>query len=148
MNFQLSEHFWFNELTSTGREDLQILNREEALRKVESLKALCLLLEKVRIQFSPMLITSGFRCPAVNIAVGGSPTSQHVLAEAADFIVPGTTPEEIFGWLRKQKDLNFGQAILEPTWVHLSLGKPFRPADKCRQYLQYMNGKYIPKETL
>ena len=38
----------------------------------------------------PVVITSGYRSPAVNRAVKGSPTSRHPLGQAADFWVPPT----------------------------------------------------------
>lgn len=38
----------------------------------------------------PMTITSGFRCPAHNAAVGGKPDSAHLRGEAADFFVSGS----------------------------------------------------------
>lgn len=37
----------------------------------------------------PMTITSGYRCPAHNAAVGGAPDSAHTRGEAADFWVSG-----------------------------------------------------------
>ncbi len=43
----------------------------------------------------PVRITSGYRTPAVNEAVGGSPTSQHMLGEAADVMVRGYTAEQL-----------------------------------------------------
>jgi len=47
-------------------------------------------LENVR-EFSgvPIQITSGFRCPDHNAAVGGTPDSAHLTGEAADFFVSG-----------------------------------------------------------
>jgi len=47
-------------------------------------------LEDIR-EFSgiPMVITSGWRCPAHNAAVGGAPSSAHLTGEAADFFVSG-----------------------------------------------------------
>ena len=52
--------------------------------------ALIEVLEDIR-EFSgvPMTITSGFRCPAHNAAVGGAPSSAHLSGEAADFFVSG-----------------------------------------------------------
>ena len=42
-------------------------------------------LQKVRdIYGKPMIVNSGYRCPAHNAAVKGSPTSQHMLGLAAD----------------------------------------------------------------
>jgi uncharacterized protein YcbK (DUF882 family) len=52
--------------------------------------ALIEVLEDIR-EFSgiPMTITSGFRCPEHNAAVGGAPSSAHLSGEAADFFVSG-----------------------------------------------------------
>ena len=45
------------------------------------------LLERTReIYGKPMRISSGFRCPAHNAAVGGVPTSAHLTGEAADVL--------------------------------------------------------------
>jgi hypothetical protein len=43
----------------------------------------------------PVRVTSGYRAPAVNRAVSGSPTSQHMLGEAADIKVEGLSAEEL-----------------------------------------------------
>lgn len=43
----------------------------------------------------PVRVTSGYRAPAVNRAVSGSPTSQHMLGEAADIKVPGVAAEDL-----------------------------------------------------
>lgn len=40
-----------------------------------------------------VLVTSGYRSPAVNAAVGGVPGSAHTLGEAADVAVPGMAPQ-------------------------------------------------------
>ena len=44
---------------------------------------------------SPVRITSGFRAPEVNRAVNGSPTSQHMLGEAADIKVDSYKAEAL-----------------------------------------------------
>ena len=43
----------------------------------------------------PVVITSGYRCPALNVKVGGSKTSAHLSGEAADFKVEGMTAPEL-----------------------------------------------------
>ena len=40
-------------------------------------------------------ITSGYRCPAHNAAVGGSPCSQHTLGKAADIQIAGISPVRV-----------------------------------------------------
>ncbi len=43
----------------------------------------------------PVRVTSGYRAPAVNRAINGSPTSQHMLGEAADIKVEGLSAEAL-----------------------------------------------------
>ena len=40
-------------------------------------------------------ITSGYRCPEHNYAVGGVANSEHVKGKAADIVVPGLTPTQV-----------------------------------------------------
>lgn len=68
-------------------------------------------------------ISSGYRCPALNAAVGGVPTSQHTKGEAADNVFyddAGNVPSiEV---LREvlAAGLPFDQMIAYPSFVHLS----------------------------
>ena len=43
----------------------------------------------------PISITSGYRCPAHNAAVGGAAGSQHLLGKAADIVVQGMAPAQV-----------------------------------------------------
>ena len=42
----------------------------------------------------PIIVTSGYRCPALNKAVGGAASSQHVKGEAADIRSVSDLPSE------------------------------------------------------
>lgn len=136
----LTPHFTLAELTTTGT---GLRNTPDAA-EVGKLRKVAELLEVVRAHFGrPVLVHSGYRSPAVNEAVGGSKTSQHMLAEAADFHVDGVPLSDVFNWIAFESGIGFGQVILEgrdpahPTWVHLSLGAPYRPAVKCGQALRW-----------
>ena len=123
----LSEHLSWREMTTTGHASLQGLNRSSAIPFQISLRALCVdLLEPIRAHFGkPITINSGYRCLALNTAIKGSKTSQHMKGEAADFVIVGVDLYEIFEWLKTSK-LPVDQAILEghspshPTWIHAS----------------------------
>lgn len=61
---------------------------------------------------SPVIINSGYRCPAHNAKVGGAKNSQHTIGSAADFVVKGHRTEEVFRVVMdKFKDEGFGIAI-------------------------------------
>jgi len=146
LSARLSPHFTFGELTTTDQRQFQEKNRELALMYLEAGTALASLLESVRAKFdSPVHIHSGFRCKELNRRVGGSPTSQHMVFQAADFHVRGADLETVFHWIWKESGLSWGQLILEgfvrPSWLHLSLGSPWRTR-KNGQVLRMLNGTY------
>lgn len=72
----------------------------------------------------PITISSGYRCDALNKAVGGELTSQHLRGEAADLI--GRTKEETRHIFEVAKKLNnHDQLLFERNkkgnlWVHIS----------------------------
>lgn len=70
----------------------------------------------------PMVISSGYRCPRLNDAVGGAESSQHLRGEAVDFTAPGFgTPIRIVEALvHVRRQLGIDQLILEAGWVHMS----------------------------
>lgn len=148
----MSEHFSFYEMTMTMHRKYLELNREAV--GDNSLMAagieLCkTLLEPIREHYqSPVIVHSGYRCSLLNLAVGGSEFSQHQHFQAADFHIIGVTLVDIFDWIYKESDLEFGQLILEgwvvglPTWIHISLGKPFRKEQRCGEVLMMVEGRY------
>lgn len=148
----LTKHFSFNEMTRTTHREYLELN--QSIIKDRSLLAagtqLCEeLLEPIRADMNnnPVIVHSGYRCEELNRAVGGSEFSQHRHFQAADFHVIGVDLEEIFNWIRRS-NLLFGQLILEgwsrdnPTWIHISLGYPFRQEAYCNQVLTMKAGEY------
>ena len=86
-------------------------------------------LQRVRdLLETPVQVTSGYRSPEVNRAVGGSPASQHVLGLAADFIAPQFgNPRSIARFLADNAAvIRHDQLIFEGLWVHIS----FAPAPR------------------
>ena len=143
----LSQHFTLAELTRTSSGLANVPTDAE----VKALEALCAtLLEPVRAKFGPVSIHSGYRGPAVNAKIGGSKTSQHMKGEAADFHCPAAKLEAVMKWIVTESGLSYGQVILEghtagePTWIHLSLGSPWRLGSSCMQALVYDGKSYSP----
>lgn len=145
---KLSANFTWGELTRTGRAGMQDVNREEAEAVKPALTALANMLQAVRNKFGPLKVNSAFRGPAVNAAVGGSKTSQHMKGEAVDFVptAPGVTIEQVVAWIRRDSGLLYGQVIDErpnatSRWIHLSLGEPWRKGNN-RQALLFDGKTY------
>ena len=86
------------------------------------------MLERVRTLLGerPIIITSGYRSPAVNAAVGGVATSAHLSGYAADFICPDFgAPLDICEAISRSP-FDFDQLIQEGSWVHLSVDPKMR----------------------
>ena len=75
---------------------------------------------------APIIVTSGYRCPKLNKAVGGAKTSQHMKGQAADIRTVSDKPadnKKLFDKIRELK-LPYDQLIDEfnYNWVHVSYG--------------------------
>ena len=73
---------------------------------------------------APIIVDSGYRCPALNRIVKGSDTSQHLLGQAADIHTLKDTVAEnkmLFSLIRELK-LPYDQLIDEYNynWIHVS----------------------------
>ena len=122
----MMEYFTMGEfIRSDTAAKLGIDNRCK-MEHVPNIKALVAnVLDPLRKAYGkPIRITSGFRCPKLNKAVGGSPTSQHVSGMAADIVgTPNTVAENTrLFYLIQSLELPFDQLIDEKgmRWVHVS----------------------------
>jgi hypothetical protein len=128
MTFLLSPHFTLEEFTRSATARRLNIDNTPGAAEIEAMRRLCArVLEPVRQHFGkPVRITSGYRCPALNKAVGSSWRSQHRKGEAADFEIAGVSNYEVARWVRD--NLTFDQLILEnyvrgapnSGWVHVS----------------------------
>ena len=132
----LSEHFSLEELTLTSHREIDNTPPDGLLPK---LQCLARGLEHVRLILGvPVLVTSGYRCPALNALVGGQANSQHQQGEAADFIAPRYgNPLSICRAL-VASDVRFDQLIDEGAWVHVSFVDYRMPR---REVLTYRRGQ-------
>jgi zinc D-Ala-D-Ala carboxypeptidase len=125
---QLTPHFTLEEFTDSqtaarkGIKNIPPENSQE--RKNIQLTAETMELVRTILDDKPILISSGYRSPQVNAAVGGSKSSAHMSGLAVDFSCPGFgTPKAICHKLHHHmKELGIDQLIHEyDTWVHLGL---------------------------
>ena len=134
---KLSENFTLEELIhSNTAERMGIDNVPKDEKVVENLRSLCLeVLQPLRDYVgAPVHINSGYRCPELNMTVGGVKNSQHCRGEAADIrIVSPKQGREWAAWI--EDNCRFDQMLLErnkngAVWLHVSCK---RDASKNRQ---------------
>lgn len=120
---QLSPHFTLEEMIASQDASRSGIDNYPTANAYENLKTLAQSAEQVRELLGfPMLITSGYRCPALNSLVGSKPTSAHTSGLAIDFHCPGFgTPVEICKAIAAS-DIPFDQVIHEfGAWCHFAI---------------------------
>lgn len=124
---KLSAHFSLEEFTISSKALSMGVKNTPTPPHLDNLKRLAERMEAVRALFNrPIEITSAYRNPQVNAAVGGVPTSAHALGHAADFHVDGVTDLEASKRIR-DSGLKFDQLIYEKSrCVHISFDPRLR----------------------
>lgn len=126
-DFNLTEHFKFSEMVYTDEKDFKRKNAEIAYCEFQKeIQTLAEFAEQVRqIIGCPMIITSAFRCEALNNKLGGSKTSKHRTAQAIDFIPKTMSAYEAFFKIAIS-DLKYHELILEQRGngrlIHIAIG--------------------------
>ena len=119
---QLSPSFSLEQLTYSETAEKGGIDNTPPPEMIENLKQLARGLEALQALLgAPLEISSGYRCAALNEAVGGSSASQHMQGLAADIACPGFGPPLALARAIQQSGVGFDQCILEyGQWVHLS----------------------------
>ena len=135
---RLSPHFTLGELCKTSVR----MENVPGVAQVENLKRLCRWLERLRRRWNdlyaddggvgmeePLIINSGYRSPAVNKAVGGAPTSNHLTGCAVDIRVAGL--EQLLRYavilldISDESGEDFDELLLERKgsvmWLHFAV---------------------------
>ena len=124
---KLSANFSLNELTKSEFATRNGISNTASPLVIEKLQALTdNILQPLRDKFGPVIVTSGYRSPEANKAIGGSTTSHHCFGYAADFEVLNMDNRELAIYIRDEL-AEFTQLILEfyngdpdSGWVHCS----------------------------
>ena len=121
----LSKNFSLLELTKSQTAERRGIDNKPTAEHIENMVALCEnILQPVRDQYGSFIVSSGYRCPELCIAIGSSKDSQHAKGQAADFEVAGVSNYKLASWI--EENLEFDQLILEcftggnTGWIHCS----------------------------
>ena len=128
----MTPHFTLAELTATSHRQFDNTPNEA---ETANLQRLAEFLEQVKtvLDGKPVMVNSAFRSKQVNDSVGSRDSSQHRIGCAADFRVPGMTPDAVVRAVIAA-GLPFDQIIREfDAWTHISVtntpdGTPRRQA--------------------
>jgi hypothetical protein len=121
----LSPHFALEELTATQHR--QYDNRPSP-SVCQSLRQTAQAMEAVRrlLGGGVISVSSGYRCPELNRAIGGAPNSAHIRGRAVDFCAYGFgSPLEVCKAIAAS-DLSFDQLIEEGAWTHIAFDPAMR----------------------
>lgn len=119
----LSKNFTLSELTHSQTAARLGIDNKVPAYVMPALQRTAEGLEQVRdlLGGKPIIVSSGYRSPSLNKAIGSKSTSQHTTGQAVDFTCPAFgTPREIVAAL-VDSGIQYDQCLLEfSAWVHLS----------------------------
>lgn len=129
MSIYLSPNFTKEELTASQTAARLGLSNEPSPQHLQNLRRAAEQMEQVRSMLGskPILISSGYRSPAVNKAVGGSAKSHHCEGHAVDFTCPQYGSPLAICEVLAESVVPFDQIIHEyGRWVHISFAPSMR----------------------
>lgn len=163
MSTKLSENFTLEEMlvSSTARK-YGIDNTPDAVSKANMTLLCSKLLQPIRNGYGKsIIVSSGYRCPALNTKIGGSKTSQHMRGQAAD-INDGTGYKQggearyeanakLFAYIYDKGGYDqlineFPDAQGRPQWIHVSYNPNLKKQRGQALVAKKVNGKtvYLP----
>lgn len=144
LTMNLSDHFTLAELTASDTAARLRLGNTPTAAHLANLRQTALRMEEVRrlLGSKPIRVTSAYRNPVVNRAVGGVANSDHALGWAVDFTCAGFGDPLAICRTIEAADIQYDQLIHErkPSgawWVHISFHPRMRP-----QSLTYNGSAY------
>jgi zinc D-Ala-D-Ala carboxypeptidase len=122
------KYFKLSEFINSATANRLGIDNIPSFEVVDNLNRLADYLDGIRAKFGkPIIISSGYRCPMLNKAVGGVVNSQHLKGLAADLVC--SDMEKLLSIIRETK--GFDQVITEHNkgsksyWIHVSVAPVF-----------------------
>lgn len=125
---QLSKYLKVKDFTHSAKAVIYNIDNSLPEEHLQDAKNICAVYDTIYDHFNGnVILSSGYRCPELNVKVGGSKTSQHKLAQAIDVEGKGgIRNRDILYWVMRHLKYNqliweFGTAV-EPAWCHVGFG--------------------------
>lgn len=120
----MGKYFSIEELCKSDTAKARGINNTPSEKVKTNLELLInFILDPLRERYGkPIYVNSGYRCPALNKAVGGVANSQHLTGEAVDIDVHSKEGNKELMRLIQEMNLPYDQVIDEAnlSWVHVS----------------------------
>lgn len=132
-DFPVSKNFRLRELERSDQHPELVEGVPDELLP-DAIKLVVTLLQPLRERFGKIEILSGYRPPKLNRAIGGSASSQHMRAQAADLVFHDVATSDVFKRLRAEwHTLPAGQIIHYPMqgFLHVALPSKAYPITTC-----------------
>ena len=142
---RLSRNFTLEEFLisqTAERNGIDMTPPQEVIENLQALVHGCM--QPLRDEINaPIFISSGFRPPELNKAIGGSKTSEHMNGNACDFNVVKSDPFRICELIVAMV-LPYDQVINEfGKWIHLGVGNILR-GEELTAYRRGGKTRYFP----
>ena len=140
LDMNLSRNFTLRELVKSSTATVRGIDNTPSLEAVRALELLAKrTLQPLRDAIgAPLNVSSGYRSPELNAAVGGASKSQHMKGQAADVTAAGLSSVELLQVVQAA-GIPFDQAITYDDKPHLHLSYTETPR---RQVLRRVGGEY------
>lgn len=124
----MGKYFTLKELTYSATAKKYNIDNTPTEEIISHMEELILVLDDIREKWgSAILVSSGYRCPALNAKVGGVKTSGHLTGYAVDLIPANNMKNKFFEFMKEYfKEKDFDELLLERSskggvWIHFCL---------------------------
>ena len=124
----MSKYFSLKELIASTEAYKRKIDNTPGEEEKAHLEELMELMDGIRRAWgSAIIVTSGYRCPELNEAIGGSKKSAHQTGYAVDCVPANNRKKEFFEFCKEYlKDRDFDELLFEKNskgsiWCHIAL---------------------------